>query len=404
MRYCDVAQAWHPASGGIKTYIQHKRRHVACETDDEHVLVVPGAWDALHEEQGGRLRTHVVASPPIPGCAPYRLLVRPARLAAILRAERPDVIEVDNPYLAPWVAFAHRALHPCAVTAFHHTDVPTAYVRPLVSRLAGSAAGRGASRAATRYLRAVYRRCDLVLAAATLFRRRLRRLGLGNVAEAALGVDPDTFHPDRRDPALRGALGAAPDELVLIYTGRLDVEKRTGVLLDAFRLLPEGLRARLVLVGEGPLRERAEACAARDPRIVVLRYQREREALAALLASSDFYVTAAPFETFGLSVLEAQACGLAVVGVRAGALVERVPAPLGVLATRDSAAALAQAIAAMADTDFRERGRLARRLLEHRYSWSAACGHLFALYRQAHARALAGRARRSLALAQPVIR
>jgi glycosyltransferase involved in cell wall biosynthesis len=51
--------------------------------------------------------------------------------------------------------------------------------------------------------------------------------------------------------------------------------------------------------------------------------------LAAWLASADLYVSAMADETFGISVIEAQASGLPVVGVAAGAMVDRVPSGLG---------------------------------------------------------------------------
>jgi alpha-1,6-mannosyltransferase len=386
MKVCDLAQSYHSASGGIRTYLHEKRRALA-EAGAEHVLVVPGSRDGVTVERGGRLRTYTLAGPPIPGCAPYRLLGRPAALAAVLRAEQPDVIEVDGPYLAPWVAFAHRRVWGTAVTAFHHTDIAAAYVRPLAARWLGSRAGRWARRLAAGYVRAVYRRCDLVLAASPAYRRRLRRLGVFPVAHVPLGVDAELFHPARRDPAVRAELGAAPDDLVLIYAGRLDAEKRADVLLDAFLQLPATPRARLVVVGEGPLRPRLAAHAARDPRLVVLPYQADRGRLAALLASADLYVSAAPYETFGLSVVEAQASGLPVVGVRAGAMIERVPDAVGLLAAPHSAAALAAAVTALAQADRRQLGRAARRLVEAEFSWRRTFTRLLDLYRDARARA-----------------
>ena len=55
-------------------------------------------------------------------------------------------------------------------------------------------------------------------------------------------------------------------------------------------------------------------------------YMRDRAELARWLASADIYVSGMADETFGVSIIEAQASGLPVVGVAAGAMIDRVTA------------------------------------------------------------------------------
>ena len=115
------------------------------------------------------------------------------------------------------------------------------------------------------------------------------------------------FGRDRRDPQLRAKLGLNDDQPLLIYVGRLDGEKKPDVVVDAFRRLPESLGAKLVLLGEGPLR--AEIAALGDPRIHMPGYVKSRAELARWLASADIYVSGMADETFGISIIEAQASG-----------------------------------------------------------------------------------------------
>jgi alpha-1,6-mannosyltransferase len=152
-----------------------------------------------------------------------------------------------------------------------------------------------------------------------------------------------------------------------------------STLIEAFRRLPEDLRAQLWLLGDGPLREEIEARAADAPAIRLLRYEVDRRRFAETLASADIYVTAGPFETFALSVIEAQACGLPVVGVDAGALRERVPRGLGYLGPVDDANAMAANIARAAS----ERGALgaaARIHVEQNFAWRHAFATWLACY------------------------
>ncbi len=245
MKLCDIAQAYHASSGGIKTYIDAKRAAARTEAL-EHVLIIPGEKDGVERHPGQVV--HTVRSPRIPGCAPYRLLVRANRLRTILARERCDVIEVDSPYLAPWVAFSYRRRFGGAVIAFHHTDVAGAYVAPVVRRL-GEPAGRLARRTVDCYQQAVYRRCDLVLAASPRLASRLP----GRVATIRLGVDAEVFSPARRSQDMRARFGVAPDCPLLVYAGRLDSEKRPDLIAAAFALLPAELGAHLLIIGEGPL-------------------------------------------------------------------------------------------------------------------------------------------------------
>ena len=54
---------------------------------------------------------------------------------------------------------------------------------------------------------------------------------------------------------MRASLGLADDEPLIIYAGRLDSEKRADVVAEAFRRLPREMKAMLVLLGEGPMRQ-----------------------------------------------------------------------------------------------------------------------------------------------------
>ncbi len=259
------------------------------------------------------------------------------------------------------------------------TDFAAAYAEPGVARVAGAAAGRAARRAAEQYARALYRRLDATVSPSPAMAARLRAIGI-EAACIPLGVDLDLFHPARRDPELRRGLGATDHDLLLVYAGRLDRERRPDLLMDAFERLPAGLRAALVLVGDGPLRDALAERARRHGRARVLPFEPDRARLAMLLASADLYVSAMPHETFGLAVVEAQACGLPVVGVRSGAMVERVTPGTGALVPPDSPDAMARCIASVSREEWRWRGRNARAHVEGAFSWRRAFERLLELY------------------------
>lgn len=377
MRICDLTHAYTDTSGGIRTTIDAKRRYILEHTDHEHVLIAPGPEDAV--EHGERTTTIRIAGPVIPGAAPYRLFLRADKVKAALRSAAPDLIELHTFYTSPWAAFSYRKERPVAVTAFYHTDLPSAYVEPVAAKL-GAAVGARARGWAEAYVRAVFDRCDRGFAVSESLVEVLRRMGVATPLDPVpLGVDLGVFRPSRRDPALRRGLGLPDGALLLVYAGRLDSEKQVHVLADAVERVDAALRPHLVLAGQGPHRAALEARAARSPRLTVLPYIQDKPALARLLASADVYVTAGPHETFALSVVEAQASGLPVVGVEAGALVERVPPGVGRLGPIGDAAAFARNVERVA-TDRARLGAAARVHVEARFSWAATFAHLFERY------------------------
>ncbi len=106
-------------------------------------------------------------------------------------------------------------------------------------------------------------------------------------------------------------------------------------------------------------------------------FVRTSEDLAVALASSDLYVSAMADETFGVSVVEAQASGLPVVGVASGAMPARVPAGLGLLGPVDDTAAMARTWSQLWRGDHLAISRAARAHVVGRYGWDRTFFRLF---------------------------
>jgi len=145
-------------------------------------------------------------------------------------------------------------------------------------------------------------------------------------------------------------------------------------VVDAFRRLPRELGARLALIGEGPLK--AEIAALGDQRIIMPGYMKDRAELSRWLASADIYVSGMADETFGVSIVEAQASGLPVVGVAAGAMIDRVTKSVGRLGPVGDAEAMAANILDVLSSD---RARLAEAARIHalQFSWDSSMEALF---------------------------
>ena len=172
------------------------------------------------------------------------------------------------------------------------------------------------------WVRTIARACDATFAASRWQTEKLRAHGVARVELLPFGVEKEIFHPGARDEARRAELLAGRKGPLLLAIGRFAVEKRWDVVLDAFLAL--GDVGTLVVLGDGPERAAMEArVAPRKKDVTFLGFDTDRARLAATLASGDLLVHGCPFETFGLGVAEAVACGLPLVSPDEGGAAEQ---------------------------------------------------------------------------------
>jgi alpha-1,6-mannosyltransferase len=387
---CDLTQSYAPVGGGgIGTYLRQKRDYVLAHSDHRLVQIVPGACDRAIEN--GRHVWVEIGAEQVRGSPNYRFITRTSAVRAVLDQYRPQIIESQCPWVLPWTAINYRRAHPAtALVAGYHTDFPNTHVYRVGASLFGDFVARGLRRLSASYAERTYREFDRVYTLGQDMCSVLAQYRVPHVDVLSLGVDAQTFHPMRRDPGLRAELGLPETGPLLIYAGRIDNEKRADRLLAMFRHLPPELGASMVLVGDGKLR----GClieAARGLPVVMPGYCADRLQLARLLASADIYVSAMADETFGLSVLEAQACGLPVVGFASGAMIQRVPRGLGRLVELDDVVGMAAAVMQVWRGGAEVIGRRARAHVTARFSWDQTFETLLG---EVYPRALAAAARR----------
>lgn len=203
-------------------------------------------------------------------------------------------------------------------------------------------------------------------------------------------VDADLFRvlsPGERHSE-RSALGWREDEFIAGYIGRLVEEKGLSDFLDALALCPDPVRA--VLVGEGPFEGALREQIARlnlSARVTILP-ARSPKTLAPLMGALDVLVlpsrtTARWKEQFGRVLIEAGACGVAVVGSDSGAI-PGVVGEGGLVFPEGDAPALARHLETLASEPDTARalGRCGRLAVEERYTWARVAQAMQAIYRE----------------------
>ncbi|MFG3656466.1 glycosyltransferase [Streptomyces sp. NPDC047706] len=359
LRIVRLANFVAPASGGLRTALRELGKGFKLAGHDP-VLIVPGERYSDRDTEQGRVIT--LPGPVLPGTGGYRVLLDKRRVAALLEQLGPDRLEVSDRTTLRWTGkWARRARVP-AVMVSHETADGVLRTWGLSENVSRRAADALNVRTAHTYSKVV---CTTEFA-----EREFIRIGARNVVRAPLGVDLMNRRPTLRDAALRDTHARA-DEKLLVMCSRLSVEKRPGTALDALESLRQrGVRAVLVVAGNGPLRPGLEKRAQeRDLPVTFLGHVADRSLLGALQATADVCLAPGPAETFGLAALEAMACGTPVVASASSALPE-VIGSAGATAA-DNGDAFADAVEMLLDRPERERRETARARAEC-FGWGTA--------------------------------
>jgi alpha-1,6-mannosyltransferase len=372
----DVTKYFGDTTGGIRTYLLEKARYVAAHPEVRHTMIVPGPRDSVAEIDG--VRCYRLRNVNIPTQRPYRFLLNTSLIERVLERERPDLIEIGSPLLVPWVMRRANRRHRIPMVWFFHSNLP------LVVNQIGPRVGRGlAARVARAYTRRVGSLCRATIATSEASARDLEAYGVSPVIRASLGVDLERFSPLVRERALeiRSAAGLPAGPLA-IYAGRLAVEKQLDVLLDAWARVERRTGARLVVVGDGAVREKLQRHPY-APRVAWLPFQQDRGAVAELLAAGDLFVTPSATETFGFAALEAMASGVPVLGAASGAVAEFVEASgAGRTFAGGDSGDLAEQAVWLLGQDLPALGKRGRAYAERHHSWPGVFDRLFAVYRE----------------------
>jgi alpha-1,6-mannosyltransferase len=376
MKVCDVTQFWSPVSGGVRRYIAEKKRALR-ETGGSHILIIPGARDEVSGDD--RARIYTIASPVISRVTQYRVMLRLGEIRRILSAERPDIVESGDPYQVGFAVARYAIELKIPSVAFYHSHFTESEIRPLGKWLGPTAAELFVQFGA-RYARRLYSRFQRTLVASPVLAKALESWGITNTAAVDLGVDPARFFPGDRS-ATRKALGIPDNARVLLSVGRLAAEKNTRLLCDACRRISsEGFH--LLITGEGLQRDAVQRLCDDTNSVTWLPFLDDHADLLRLFHAADLFVHPGVQETFGLVTLEAQACGLPVVGIQGTAMDRIVAHTQEFWASEATPDALAGAILRAFDFPLQKLGEAARQSILDRFTWSAVIARQLAIYRE----------------------
>jgi len=235
---------------------------------------------------------------------------------------KPDLIHVNNLFPTSRTMMKYAKAHNLPVIVGSHL-MPESFTTSI--RWTG-----GFSKALDglgwRYIASVYNKADRVVAPTQTALNYLLSHGLKVPTQAiSNGIDLKANAPLSVDKSkLKHKLGLK-SQYVLVYAGRLGVEKKIDVIMSAFAQLYSQFDIELLLIGDGNARAKLEKQAKKlgvSDRVVFAGFVQDLQAKREYMAASDVFAIASPVELQSIVTLEAMSAGLPVFAVDEGALPE----------------------------------------------------------------------------------
>ncbi len=239
----------------------------------------------------------------------------------LLKKADPDLVHLHSPVVLGNIArTVSSALHKPVIATNHY--LPIGISRSLTS---APLLGKPFTQLSYAYLVQFYNRCDYVTAPTMTALNLLYEHGLRAPAQAiSNGIDLKRFSPGEADEQLRQRFQLPQDRPLILSVGRLNLEKRLHVLIEAAAKMRR--EAHLAIAGTGPAEADLRAQVAQaglDEHVTFLGFVADAD-LTPLYRLADIFAIPSEAELQSLVTMEAMACGLPVVAADAYALPELV--------------------------------------------------------------------------------
>ncbi len=315
MRIGMLADVYKPHVSGITNYIELNKKWLE---DKGHDVFVFTFGDETYQDEEG----NVIRSPGLPLLDTGYYLGFRYSSEAIRLLRMMDVVHVHHPFLSGSLSLRYCRPRGIPIIFTNHTryDLYARAYLPVLGELVGDSALEA-------YLPVFCRSVDMVISPSNGMRDVLRKLGVTvEIKVIPNGVDLTAF----RQPIIaadRSDLGFDAHNVVFIYVGRLGPEKNLPFLIRCFAGVVQAFpQARLLLVGDGPERKSLQETVERNgiAPYVCFAGMVPYEKVCRFLKMADVFATASVTEVHPLSVIEAMAAGLPVLGIHSPGISDSV--------------------------------------------------------------------------------
>jgi len=348
MRIGMMVDSYKPYVSGITNYVDINKRYFEMAGHEVFVFT----FGDLDYDDGEK---NVIRSRGVPlADSGFYLSMRYSRAARKL-LQTMDIIHVQHPFLSGRLALRYCRDIPIVYTNHTRYDLYAQAYLPMMPE----EMSQGLLQA---YMPSFCNAVDMVIAPSAGMKKILRQLNVERDIEVVPnGVDLKDFLTAK--PLSRDQFGYKEDDILLVYSGRIALEKNLPFLLKSFAGIAEALpKAQLLLLGSGvQLYEEEIRSLVGESNLserVRLTGRIAYDQLPAYLAMCDIFVTASVTEVHPLSVIEAMGTGLPVMGIQSVGVGDTVQDGItGFLSTHELAAFTAKLTRLCLDPNLRAQMR-----------------------------------------------
>ena len=346
----------YPTFGGSGIVATELGRRLACRGDQVHFISMALPYRLPAYERNVFFHEVAADSYPLFAQNPPLPLMLASMMADVAETQKLDVLHVH--YAMPFATSAFLAKQLVAprrlpvVTTLHGTDITVVGQQPAFFRM-------------TKF--SIESSDRITAVSQALKEATVDSLGIHKPIEVIPNfVDPDVFAPKKKRASLLAPAGAR----VLMHASNFRPVKNVEMVVRIFAAVHERMDARLVMVGDGPDKPRAEALARTLGVARHVLFLGNQEVMEELLPLADVFLLPSSTESFGLVALEAMSAGVPVVASNVGGLPELIEnGQTGFLVPPDDLSAHVRAVLkVLGDAPLRRRfGAAGRKVARERF-------------------------------------
>lgn len=349
-----MVDSYKPYISGITNYVEINKQYLE---KAGHEVFVFTFGDLEYQDS----EPNIIRSPGVQlADTGFYLSMRYSRQAKAL-LQSMDIVHVHHPFLSGRLAlrYCRPAKIPIVYTNHTRYDLYAQAYLPMMPEEVSVGLLQS-------YMPPFCKAMDLVITPSAGMEKVLRELKVeGTIEIVPNGVDLTSFQS--AEPLARESFGYKADDVLIVYAGRIALEKNLPLLIDSFSGIAKVIpNVHLILLGGGvqqyeeEIREYVER--QNMPNRIRMTGRIQYDQLPAYLAMCDIFATASVTEVHPLSVIEAMGAGLPIVGIESVGVGDTVrDGETGYLATHDPSAFTAKLMRLCMDPQLRQQmGRSAR--------------------------------------------
>lgn len=360
MRIGMMVDLYKPYISGVTIYVEINRKYLEDMGHDVFIFTFSGDRDYIDDE------SNVYRSPGLPISEGFALnFVHSREIKRVIQTM--DIVHVHHPFISGQLALRYCKPLNIPVVFTNHTryDLYAQTYAPTFTKEISQTFIQT-------YLPRFCSRVDMVVSPSKGMADILRTLKIDvPITVVPNGVDIRKFR-QALDPSKREKLGFSQGDVLFIYAGRLAAEKNLPFVIKSFNAVAQSVdNAHLLIVGSGAVEDLLKEMAAQTLSADRIHFTGRipYDELPDYLSMCDVFVTASTSEVHPLSVIEAMATGLPVLGIDSPGIGDTVENGVtGLLSTNDPMIFTAKMMRLCLDRELREKMSLAAKEASDQYS------------------------------------